>query len=122
MSTKKFSLGKVLSITTGALVSENHIDGVYEILNHMTGQSVYTHQLGVAAEKCKPELLKEHPQLAGIDASGVNRNNWKGWLDALKSIHGNELEVTALTNWEYSDPIQSAIEMVGKDRVMVIKS
>lgn len=42
---KRFHLGDVLSITTGHLLSPRHMEGVYEILNHMTGDQLFTHQL-----------------------------------------------------------------------------
>lgn len=38
-ATRDFELGDILSITTGALVSRRHIDGVYDILNWMTGDA-----------------------------------------------------------------------------------
>ncbi|HRH68835.1 MAG TPA: hypothetical protein PLB89_04940 [Flavobacteriales bacterium] len=139
MSTKKFSLGKVLSITTGRLVSENHIDGVYEILNHMTGQSLFTHQLGMAMEKCKPVLLQAFPELALADlrSSNDSLDTWiakdstqqkteaiKMWLVELRQLNPTiraEYDVPTLENWEYSDPIQSAIDMVGADRVLAVQ-
>ena len=60
---KEFSLGDVLSITTGRLLSDCHMDGVYDILNWMTGDNLFTHQLPRAAEKCEPWLIEQYPQL-----------------------------------------------------------
>ena len=62
----QFHLGDILTITTDALVSPDHMDGIYRILNHMTGDNLFTHQLTRAAEECKPELLRQHPDLAGV--------------------------------------------------------
>ncbi len=64
MKTKKFHLGDVLSITTGRLVSSRHIDGVYEILNFMTDDNLFTHQLPRAMGECRPHLLRQFSQLA----------------------------------------------------------
>ena len=64
MQTKQFHLGDVLSITTGRLVSPRHIDGVYDILNFMTGDNLFTHQLPRAFDECKPYLVAQFPQLA----------------------------------------------------------
>ena len=75
MKTKKFHLGDVLSITTGRLVSPRHMDGVYDILNFMTGDNLFTHQLPRASDECKPHLLAQFPQLAEVDTSGVNGKN-----------------------------------------------
>lgn len=60
---KEFSLGDVLSITTGRLLSERRIDGVYDILNWMTGDDLFTHQLPRAGKACQPWLVEQYPQL-----------------------------------------------------------
>jgi len=54
MITKRFHLGDILSITTGKLVSLQNIDGVFEILNFMTGDGLHMHQLSRVADECKP--------------------------------------------------------------------
>jgi len=45
MATKDFHISDILSITDGRLVSTRHMDGIYEILNFMTGDNLFTHQL-----------------------------------------------------------------------------
>lgn len=46
MTTKTFHLGDILTITTGRLVSPRHMEGVYDILNWMTGEDLLvTHQI-----------------------------------------------------------------------------
>lgn len=54
MTTKTFHIGDILSVTTSRLVSPSHIDGVYSILNWMTCDNLYTHQLPRAADECAP--------------------------------------------------------------------
>src|SRR5688500_3274407 len=63
----RFPLGEVLSITTGRLVGREAIGGVYRILDYMTGESLFTHQLPRAAEECRPALLAQHPQLKDVE-------------------------------------------------------
>ena len=63
-STKTFHLGDILSVTTSRLVSPRHIDGVYDILNWMTGDNLFTHQLPRASRECEGPLLAQHPDLA----------------------------------------------------------
>lgn len=67
METKQFDLGDVLSITTGRLVSARHIDGVFDILNWMTRDNLFTIQLPRARDECRPWLLRWFPDLMGID-------------------------------------------------------
>jgi hypothetical protein len=64
--TRDFHLGDVLSVTTGLLVSPRHIEGVYDILNYMTGDDLFIHQLPRAQDECAGPLLAQHPDLAAI--------------------------------------------------------
>ena len=61
-----FSLEQVLSITTGILCCE--IGEVYEILNHITGDNLYTHALPRAGDFAKPFILEQFP---GLEAAGT---------------------------------------------------
>mgnify|MGYP001172845513 FL=1 len=85
---KNFHIGDILSITTGKLVSPNHMDGIYEILDYMTGDKLFTHQLPRASEECKPFLLKQMPWLIEISAEEVNRENWETWLAEIVQKYG----------------------------------
>ena len=114
-----FTLGQVLSVTTSRLMCD--IGGVYTILSHMTCQSLLTHQLGMAAEQCKPVLLQAFPELAGVELGEVNKDNYLDKCAALVAIHGDSFDCPLLSTWEYSDPIQSAIDIVGKDRVIAVQ-
>jgi len=61
-----FHLKCILSITTGRLLSEKGTRGVYDILNFMTGDNLYTHQLPRASEECRPHLVHQLPWLEGL--------------------------------------------------------
>jgi hypothetical protein len=95
---KDFALGDVLSITTDRLVSRDHIDGVYRILNYMTGDDLFTHQLPRAAGECKPALLAQHPQLADVDVPEDfgGEDGVYAWLDEQEAIYGATLSVGPL--------------------------
>lgn len=60
---KAFHISDILSITTGRLVSSRHIAGVYDILNFLTGDNLFTHQLPRASRECEPYLRRRFPQL-----------------------------------------------------------
>lgn len=62
-SIAKFHISDVLSVTTGYLVSTRHIQGVYDILNHMTGENLFTHMLPAASDLCQPRLREQFPDL-----------------------------------------------------------
>jgi len=99
---RDFDLGDILSITTGALVSPRHIDGVYDILDYMTGDQLFTHQLPRAATTCQGPLLAQHPQLADVqlcEFTGSNEDRKRqvdAWLQAQKVIYGEALPVSPL--------------------------
>lgn len=72
-TTKTFPLRVVLTVTTGRLLTEgkgprdNGIGDLYEILNWITGDSLYTHQLPRAGKACRPWLLKCFPRVGRGD-------------------------------------------------------
>lgn len=71
MQEHEFHIGDVLSAYTGILCGT--LDGLYKILNYMTSDDLYTHQLPRAGREVRPYLLRQHPWLASID---------KDWLMA----------------------------------------
>jgi hypothetical protein len=115
-------LGEILSIATGRLLSRSRIEGVYRILNDMTGDNLMTHQLPRAADACKPALLAQHPQLVGVEPPqfvGVGPTDLMAWLADAEQRYGTELPVTPLPDWERRNPIEELCDMVGSDRVVV---
>jgi len=122
MNTKQFHLGDVLSITTDRLVSPTGIDGVYEILDFMSGDCNFTHQLPRVADECKPYLLNQFPQLRDVDVSTVNNGNWTEWLNAQVEKYGKMFDVEAISMDDHTirDPLEELCEMVGDKPIIVI--
>lgn len=119
---RTFHLSDVLSITTHRLVSTRHMAGVRDILNYMTGDDLFEHQIPRAVDACTPALLEQYPQLQKIDASCVDNQNWRAWLAEQVQLLGETLEVRPLTRGQYKhqDPIEEAERLVGKGRVLVV--
>ena len=141
---KMFHIGDVLSVTTGRLVSARHIDGVYDILNFLTGDNLYTHQLPRAMEECKPWLRSMFPALME-DSEGMpehlaemdrriktvqqDREHVgaviRDWVEELRVARGlpEMLAVYELgaDMHTYIDPVEEARAMMGDGRVVVIK-
>jgi hypothetical protein len=135
---KEFHLGDILSITHERLVSPRHMGGVYDILNYMTGDDLFTHQLPRACRVCRPILLKQHPRLATpeVDFEVAKLGEMlqtpsgkadpkalvDGWLFTMTLEYGEMLPVEPLrpADYEHHDPIQEAEETVGKDKVIVV--
>ena len=115
-----FDLGAVLSVTTSILLC-SHGD-LYEVLNFMTGDNLFTHQLPRAAKDCQPHILQQHPGLGAIDASDVTRENWEVFLSEQKRRFGDVVPLVPLAEWESIDPVDEMVEMVGEDKVVVCSS
>lgn len=114
---REFHIGDILSITTERLVSPRLIDGVYDILNYMTQDNLYTHQLPRASRECRPFLIAQLPELAKISADGVDAHDWKQWLSNIVDAYGemHPVQPIPLTAHEVRDPLSELVGMVGKD-------
>lgn len=121
---KKFHLGDVLSITTGICLSPSKpvISGVYKILNFLTGDNIYTHQIGRATEECKPWLLRRHPELAEVVVPELTPETYRGWLDEQIAKYGEWFDLEPIPKDEHReiDPLEELEGMVGKDKVIVV--
>lgn len=113
---KEFDLATILSITTGRLLCP--IDNVYEILNHMTDDNLYTHQLPRAREICGPVLVLRFPFLADIiyPEELVSINEINAFLDKWTAFVGNSFSVWPLDAgvWKSKGPIIDLYEMLEK--------
>lgn len=142
---KNFHISDVLSITTRRLVSSRHMDGVYDILNFLTGDNLYTHQLPRAVRECEPWLRSQFPQLFPdapvlaelnrnldnvIAAAGGNQKfasrAIEGWVATVRERLGlpEMLPVYEMGKEMHThiDPLEEANAMFGEKRVIGIVS
>lgn len=120
-NTKPFHIGDILSVTTGCLVSPRGIAGVYDILNYLTGEDLYTHQLPRAMRACRPALIAAFPQLAAADMRGVTPYNHDARLAAAVATYGETLPVATLARGTYArqEPIAELLEMTDKPIIVI---
>lgn len=115
---RSIPLADILSVTTDRLLSRRHVAGIYDLLRHMTGQDVYTHQLGKVADECAPELEAQHPFLAGLKPpADLDVPDLMAWLIEAERIHGEEIIVLPLALWRYRDPMEDAADIVGAEKI-----
>lgn len=121
--TKLFTTDKVMSVVTDVLVCE--IGGVYEVLNWMTGESLFTHQLPRAGREAVPVILAMHPHLqSAIDeAEQVNGGNYQTWLATWIDRFGPEIAIPRMTidQHERIDPLSEAAEHFAPQNIIVAK-
>ncbi len=122
---KDFHIGDIISAATGVLVSPRHIDGVYDILGFMTGESLFTHQLPRVGREAESVLLRQHPELAAAfeETKQVTRENWKEMLDGWVARYGEMLPVEPFTvdEHEYREPISELAEKVHPSKIIAVK-
>jgi len=121
-SLREFSLGDVLCVSTGRLVSRRGMDAVYDVLNFLTRDNLFTHQLPRALRECQPWVIRQHPQLAAVDASAVNAENLETWLLEQEARFGSTLQPEPIPRDDHTvrDPLAEIAEMVGDKPIIVL--
>jgi hypothetical protein len=93
---RTFHLGDVITVITSRLFSPSGMAGLYNILSYIKGKEVYTRQIEGSCADCREHILNQHPNLAGIDTSGVNPDNTKQWLAEQVEKYGEQIEIKPL--------------------------
>lgn len=136
---KQFHIGDLITVTTGRLVSTRHMDGVYDILNWMTGESLFTHQLPRVSREAEPVLTELYPQLSKASlatdlkeldcrlAQAANeqaRGVVNTWVDELSDRLGLMFAVPKLSGDQHEriDPMSELAEKVHPNRIVVIET
>lgn len=120
----------VLSVVTGRNMEDRGIGGVYEVLNWMTGESLFTHQLLRVGREAVPVLLAALPQLqAALDECEslftnpeVDREAFEGYRKLWVEKLGETLPVPKMnhTQHERIDALSELAEKVHPDRIIPI--
>jgi hypothetical protein len=119
-----FHIGDLLSVSTGALVSPDGIGGVYKILNYLTGDNLMTHQLPLACDAIRPDLLKQHPWLESITAPKFDGDEArvKAWVEEQGAEYGLWHPLNPVPeSWGQHDPIADLLNMKPDARVIVVE-
>ena len=115
---EKFSLGVVLSVTTGKLLCP--FDELHKFLDYLTGESLFTHQLIRGREAAVPYILSIYPEIEStnvpeIDGTSEEREaQVKEFLnDLVDSGYLRDYEFEPMKDFESRNPIEELIEMRG---------
>lgn len=122
-TTRMFGLGAILTVTNDRMLVGD-IGDIYGLLNFMTGDNLFTHQLPRAAGECKPALLAQHPQLGDVDVPELpDADAYMTYLANLEKVLGAELAVTPLDAGAHKhiNPLTELADMMpGKPIITVI--
>lgn len=123
MSTKEFPIDGVLSVVTDLRLVHD-VGVIYEILNWMTGESLFIHQLPRVGREAVPIILALHPALrrAVEESEQVTPDNCLEWIAAWKARYGETLAVPKMTiaDHERIDLLSELAEKLSPDRVLVV--
>jgi hypothetical protein len=124
VSARAFHLGDLVSVVTGRLVSPNHIGGVYDVCDYVTGQAHMTHQLPRACNTVKPWLYAQHPWLAEIDVPEwvCDEVTVSRWLAEATAQHGelHVVEPMPIGMYVGREPIAELQEMASHAQIIAI--
>jgi hypothetical protein len=126
MDTKRFPLRDVLTVTTGRLISTGgNMDGLYNILNWMTDDNLFTHQLVRASEEAEPILFEDFPELKNIQVPEDLSDETKilAWLDSIKEEFGTTRVVRRIPKEQHQniDPITELLDMRPDAKILAVE-
>lgn len=116
---RNFDLGTVLTITSGRLFTD--MDNVYDILNYLSNDEIYTHQIPRVMKAAQSHVLGRYPQLDGVGKEVVinNEQDVKTFIHEQKEIYGDSFGLSPMSEemCQHIDPIEEAINMqAGRSR------
>lgn len=118
---KSFSIGAILSVTTGVLLAD--IGEVHELLDHMTGDTLFTHQLPRAATECVGPLREQFPQFDGIEVPTFDAPEYYAeWASDQGHAYGDWHEVRPLEPGQHvrRNPLAELAEMTRPDAEIIV--
>lgn len=121
---KDFTIGAAASITTGILLCDNFGE-VHELMEWLAGFPIWTHQIPRLSNELRALALVQHPGLPTKETIGeVNRdNNWPTILADIERRLGPKLAFKKGDGnlAERRNPIEEAVELMGKGRVIAVR-
>lgn len=119
---RSFPLDEVLTVSMGLLLARRGMEAVYDVLNFLTGDSLFTHQLPRALKACGPAVLAQHPDLASITDPEFGDDvqaELPAWLETVEAQHGTTRLLVPVAEWEHRNPVEELCDLVGPERVYV---
>lgn len=94
---KSFHISDLISASHGRLVSSRGMEGVYDILSHMAGTTLYTHQLPEVGRQAEPALREAHTFLNDIEVPEIHsEEEATAFIAEMVDKHGEYFAVSPL--------------------------
>ena len=136
-TTKDFPTLAVLSVTSGRLLTQpkdasegNGIDQIYEVLEWMSDDLPFTHQLWRFIEECKPWIYQWHPEIIEADKWIENKliekceaEDVKACQTAMLAKFGETITLQKIPQGyhEIKDPIDELFEVGEKNGIKIVE-
>lgn len=117
--TKDFDIADILSVITGCLLSPS-MTNVYVILNYLTDDNLFTHQLPRARDFAVPVLAVKFPDLAAVEIPSFSgtaeerKDACERFLNGLRVKHGDQRALEPIGGWTYVDPLTELACLMNK--------
>jgi hypothetical protein len=96
MKQKEFPLENVLAVAFDRTLSANKY-GVLELCSFLSGTDITPSDIPtIVQDYCRPEILKQHPELNAINISIVTEENYWTWMAEQKWKYGAFITLTAI--------------------------
>lgn len=120
----KFKIGTLLTVSKHVLVSEDGLEGLYKILDFLTGDVLFTHQIPRVLNECSPYIDEKFPWMKDIemprfgDEKNEAKKNIDVFLEKIYALHGKSLDVEPMPagRHAFKNPIVEASEMMKEKR------
>lgn len=122
---RTFHIGDVLSAMTGRLLSPRGLEGLCDILSHLAGESLMTHQLPRVADEAAGPLRTRFPDLAAIvvpeDLEGEDAV--RAWLAVQVAAYGETRQVAPLADVDHTsiDPLRELRSMAPNTPIIAVE-
>lgn len=111
---RNFDLGTVLTITSGGILFTN-MDNVYDILNFLSNDKIYSHQIARIIKVAQVYVLEKYPKLDGVGKDIIfnSEQDVKAFIDEQKIIYGDSFALSPMSEemYQYIDPIEEMMDM-----------
>jgi hypothetical protein len=92
----KFHIGDILTACSDRMLAPKKEEGLRELAEYMTGQTVDMQNLKQVIDTLVPELKKQFPWINDIPFDQCNESNWKEFRDKFAQKYGEYLNVNVV--------------------------
>ena len=111
-NTKAFPIEVVLTLVTGKLLCS--MSQVYEALDWLLDENLFTHQLPRAKRFVEPVILNAHPYLRFIKTSHINPDNAQEEIEIIKRMYPDNIHLNKIPGYQSMNPVQELDHILSK--------